>query len=174
MCILGTHETQSVEYEINKDILCLNCFFGQGSTALGCYGVFVDINGTHANQTMMVLRTTVGPNTDFGRDCDKLLSGVYHLFVYDWNSNGHIESEGVAVTKQAVVPELDTIAISSTSTATIIASTSDTTSITSNTMRSTIITSTTYTAVTPISKYKQLVYNRSTVSIIILYSFVFR
>lgn len=78
---------------------------------------------------MNIPRSKTGPNTNFGRDCDTLLSGVYDLLIYDQDSNGIIEYTGVAVTKQNIVYNnpMETVTTTATTsiTAKITASSSD-------------------------------------------------
>ena len=65
------------------------------------------------NQTFIVPKSDTPPN--FGRNCEVLLSGEYHVLIFDRDKSGHIENE-IALKLSAIVSqqlEITTIKTSS-------------------------------------------------------------
>ena len=85
-----------------NDIVCVDCYFTEGSTSGGCLAVFVDNNNQLSNQTVFAPRSKTVNN--YARNCDNRLSaGNYTVFIYD-SSHGEIES-GVVLYINTVINE---------------------------------------------------------------------
>ena len=88
-----------------NDIVCVDCYFTEGSTSGGCLAVFVDNNNQLSNQTVFAPRSKTVNN--YARNCDSSLSaGSYTVFIYD-SSYGEIES-GVVLYINTVINESST------------------------------------------------------------------
>ena len=100
--LLGTFQTQRASIEYSNSYVCINCYFAEGSTSSGCHVIFVDIHEVLYNQTFTVPRSDIPPN--FGRNCEVLLSGEYHVLIFDIDKSGHIGNE-IALKLSAIVSQ---------------------------------------------------------------------
>ena len=106
--LLGTFQTQRATIEYNNDYVCINCYFAEGSTSSGCHGIFVDIHEVLHNQTFTVPKSK---RSNFGRNCEVLLSGEYRVLIFDRDKSSHIENEIALKLSASVNYQLETTTI---------------------------------------------------------------
>ena len=116
-----------------NDIVCVDCYFTEGSTSGGCLAVFVDNNNQLSNQTVFAPRSKTINN--YARNCDNRISaGNYTVFIYD-SSYGKIESGVVLYINTVINESLE----SSTQATTILATTTQATTTLTITTQTTIL-----------------------------------
>ena len=96
MCILDTHDIQSITISSSNGTVCIQCNYITGADSTGC---IVSLSNT---DTVLVHNITIHSGNEYG--CGEVIAGFYSTYVFEINNDGTIvEVENI------IVPDIITV-----------------------------------------------------------------